>query len=133
MFSNFSSKILNKHIRLNTLLSERNYLKQLKLNKLLISNTFTFCSSNTSNKSQSNSLTNTTNTNKSMFRYGKLNEPKEYKKLYVENLPHEWTEEDLKWRFEQIGEIEHLHIIKNNLGLSTGKGNLASSLYKLLN
>ena len=47
--------------------------------------------------------------------------PNDYKLLYVENIPHDWNEEDIKTRFEQIGVVESVHIIKNTLGESAGK------------
>jgi RNA recognition motif-containing protein len=44
-----------------------------------------------------------------------------YKLLYVENIPRDWNEEDIKSRFQQIGNVEKVHIIKNALGDPTGK------------
>lgn len=44
-----------------------------------------------------------------------------YKLLYVENIPRDWNEEDIRSRFQQIGNVEKVHIIKNTLGDPTGK------------
>jgi RNA recognition motif-containing protein len=53
-----------------------------------------------------------------------LKEPEEYRTVYIENLPHDWKEDEIKVRLEQIGTIERLHIVKNSLGESTGKGKI---------
>jgi len=49
------------------------------------------------------------------------NQENNYKLLYVENIPRDWNEEDIKTRFQQIGNVEKVHIIKNALGDPTGK------------
>jgi len=104
-----------------------------KFNKILYlfnyKNSKNFCSSISKNITQ-NSINHNNKHNNNIKSssslpglYFKEREPKEYKKLYVENLPEDWNEDDLKWRFEQLGEVENLHIIKNTLGINTGKGN----------
>ena len=54
---------------------------------------------------------------KSVLKQGKseistdLVEPEEYKTIYIENLPQEWTEDEIKVRLEQIGPVSKLHLI----------------------
>ena len=51
-----------------------------------------------------------------------VEEPEEYRTIYIENLPIDWDENEIKLRLEQLGEISKLHLIKNTLGDSLGKG-----------
>jgi hypothetical protein len=51
-----------------------------------------------------------------------LKEPEEYRTVYIEKLPQDWSVDEIKVRLEQIGPIEKLHIVKNSLGENTGKG-----------
>jgi RNA recognition motif-containing protein len=48
-------------------------------------------------------------------------EPEDYRTIYLDNLPTDWTEEEIKVRLEQLGKIEKLHIIKNSIGERTGR------------
>lgn len=50
-----------------------------------------------------------------------LVEPEEYKTIYIENLPQEWTEDEIRVRLEQIGPVSKLHIIRDSVGISQGK------------
>lgn len=52
-----------------------------------------------------------------------LKEPEEYRTFYIENLPIQWSEDEIKVRLEQISKIEKLNLIKNSVGESTGKSN----------
>ena len=51
----------------------------------------------------------------------KTNIENDYKLLYVENIPVDWNQEDIITRFQQIGKVENVHIIKTALGEATGK------------
>ena len=51
----------------------------------------------------------------------KSNIPNDYKLLYVENIPTDWNKDEIIKRFQQIGVVEDVHIIKTPLGESTGK------------
>lgn len=48
-------------------------------------------------------------------------EPEDYRTIYIENLPQEWTEDEIKVRLEQIGPISKLHLIKDSIGKKAGK------------
>lgn len=48
-------------------------------------------------------------------------EPEDYRTIYLDNLPTDWTEEEIKVRLEQLGKIEKLHIVKNSIGERTGR------------
>jgi hypothetical protein len=50
-----------------------------------------------------------------------IKEPEEFRTIYIENLPHDWDEEEITLRLEQIGQVKNLHIVKNTLGESLGK------------
>jgi hypothetical protein len=48
-------------------------------------------------------------------------EPEDYRTIYIENLPQEWTEDEIKVRLQQIGPIIKLHVIKDSVGMKVGK------------
>jgi RNA recognition motif-containing protein len=50
-----------------------------------------------------------------------IKEPEDYRKVFIENLPTDWKEDDIRVRLEQLGKIEKLHIIKNSIGQKTGR------------
>jgi RNA recognition motif-containing protein len=50
-----------------------------------------------------------------------IKEPEDYRKVFIENLPTDWKDEDIRVRLEQLGKIEKLHIIKNSIGQKTGR------------
>lgn len=56
------------------------------------------------------------------FNSNLIEEPEEYRTIYIENLPSDWDEEEIKLRLEQTGNISKLHLIKNTIGDSLGKG-----------
>jgi hypothetical protein len=58
------------------------------------------------------------------FNFNTVEEPEEYRTIYIENLPLDWDEEEIHLRLEQIGNINKLHLIKNTLGDSLGKGKI---------
>jgi len=41
--------------------------------------------------------------------------------IYIENLPSDWDEPKIKERFSVVGEIQKVLLIKNKLGISSGK------------
>jgi hypothetical protein len=60
---------------------------------------------------------------KRLFSYKTyLKEPKEYRTIYIKDLPIDWEEDEIRVKLEQIGPIEKLLLIKNSLGLLTGRG-----------
>lgn len=77
-------------------------------------NFFTFCQNN---DLEVQTISNET---RDMEIFNKK-EPEEYRTIYLENLNPEWTEEEVRVRLEQLGEIEKLHLVKNKIGESTGK------------
>ena len=56
-------------------------------------------------------------------------EPREYRKLYVENLATSWEEDEIEARFKQLGKVEQIYLIKNKLAQSTGKGSVLNSFH----
>ena len=48
-------------------------------------------------------------------------EPQDYRTIYIENLPKEWTEDEIKVRLEQIGPVSKIHLIKDSIGTKSGK------------
>ena len=48
-------------------------------------------------------------------------EPQDYRTIFIENLPKEWTEDEIKVRLEQIGPVSKIHIIKDSIGIKSGK------------
>ena len=52
-----------------------------------------------------------------------LKEPKEYRTIFIKDLPEDWKEDEIRVKLQQIGPIEKLLLIKNSLGLFTGRGN----------
>jgi RNA recognition motif-containing protein len=53
--------------------------------------------------------------------YKDMKEPEDYRTIYIDNLPHDWLEDDIRVRLEQMGKLESLHIIKNSIGQRTGR------------
>jgi hypothetical protein len=67
------------------------------------------------NKTYTNSLT------QAYFSNNNIPAPEEYRTVYLENLPVEWEEDDIRIRLEQVGEVERIFILKNSIGGSIGK------------
>lgn len=92
---------------------------------LLIStiNKFNFSNKNLKN-SNSTEFKNPINFN--------IKEPEEFRTIYFENLPTDWDEEEIKLRLEQIGHLTNLHVVRNSLGESLGKGKIINKIYLVI-
>jgi hypothetical protein len=42
-------------------------------------------------------------------------------KIFVSNLPPYWDSNEIQSRFSKVGSVEKVQLIKNNLGLNSGK------------
>lgn len=85
----------------------------IKLSKVYFSNY---------NNSAMNKQFKTSDFTDEAFKISAVDEPEEYRTIYLENLPLDWDENEIQLRLEQIGTVEKLHLIKNTLGDSLGKG-----------
>lgn len=100
--------------------------KNVKLVKIMKIANKTFCSRKSadvaiSEKVGENIPINTIDNSNQLTPHLTSREPEEFRSIFMENLPPNWTEEEIRVRLEQLGTIEKLHIIKNSLGEKTGK------------
>lgn len=59
---------------------------------------------------------NTLNSNHNVSLLSLSNDPLEYRTLYIDSLPKKWSEDEIKERFEKIGQVKNIHLVKNSLG-----------------
>lgn len=60
-----------------------------------------------------------------LFTTQTFREPEEYRTIFIEHLPQDWSKDEIKVRLEQIGPLEKLHLIKNSIGENTGRGKIS--------
>jgi len=101
---------------MNTISSKFSYLINLSQNR-----NYSLISKNLTNFNKVNKNNNIDFIDRAI-KINSIDEPEEYRTLYIENLPLDWDENEIQLRFEQIGNIRNLHLIKNTLGDSLGKG-----------
>lgn len=57
------------------------------------------------------------------FRFNfSTKEPKEFRTLFLKELPPDWEEDEIRVKLQQIGPVERLHMVRNSLGEYLGRG-----------
>lgn len=72
-------------------------------------------------KSHSSIVNDSLSLHSTVISYQKVNEPKEYRILSIDNIPPSWTSNDIQSRMDRLGKTLDCHIVINSIGESIGK------------